>query len=111
MSAVSNCTDPAARRQRVRHKREESTEHSHGRKFIVEQRGDRTNTVDSQDNVGSRKLDHGQKKFERTRHEIDRDSLGADVVAVEENDAASPTLLTRRDGSAEIESLRSSIKT
>ena len=93
---MSNCTDPAARRQRARHKREESTEHSHGRKFIVEQRGDRTNTVDSQDNdFGSRKLDHGQEKFERTRHEIDCDSLGADVVAVEENDAASQTLLTR----------------
>ena len=77
----------------------EDEELQHGRKFIVEHRGDRTSTVDGQDDdVGSRELDHGQEKFKRTRHKIDRNPLGADVVAVEENDATS--LLTRRDGSA-----------
>ena len=79
----------------------EDEELQHGREFIVEHRGDRSSTVDGQDDdVGRRELHHGQDKLERTRHEIDRDPLVADVVAVEENDTDSQRL-TGSNGQSE----------
>ena len=62
-----------------------------GSELIVEIDGDWPRSVDGKyDDVRARDLEHRQNEFERSRDDIDRDSLCDDAVSVDENDSTTP---------------------